>query len=262
MHRIVCTLVVLIGICLGQASDSFIGTVEHVKHAVIPVACSTWPDKDGQVDIQQILGTGLFVSFEGHFVTAAHVLDKPFRWSRQTGAPVGECFPVIYVPNPTWEHPKWFVFRDCTIDDAADLAVCKTSLNPFGIGEIHPSRLHLRAIEPADATDVAFTGFPQSITVPVTSRATVASIGQFLIPNHDPKRYVLIDKTCWHGVSGGPLYLSDGSVIAVMAKAGEDLWSGMAFAITSAQVVTFLRQHNIPIWEEDGEQKNSVPEKH
>jgi hypothetical protein len=44
-----------------------------------------WPTEGAPMAIQSILGTGLFVSFEGHFTTAAHVLKDRFKWSKKTG---------------------------------------------------------------------------------------------------------------------------------------------------------------------------------
>jgi Trypsin-like peptidase domain len=135
--------------------------------------------------------------------------------------------------------------------DEIDAAVCKTQENPFGMEGLHLSRLDFSTKEPIDGTAIGFTGFPQYITVPVTSRGHVASIGEFV----ENRRYILIDKTTWHGVSGGPLYLCDGTVIGIMAKVGENLWSGMGFAIPSTLILKFLRDKNIPVMYEQQQQQ-------
>ena len=200
----------------------------------------------------------MFVSFEGHFITAAHVLKDHFKWSKKTGEPEGDCFPIVYVPSPTWETPRWFKFKNCMVDETIDVAVCKTQDNPFGITGLHVSRLDLIPKEPPDGTAVAFTGFPQYITVPVTSRGHTASIGAFFGKD---RRLILVDKTTWHGVSGGPLYLTDGSVIGIISKLGENLWEGMAFATPAAPIIKFLSDKKIPAWHEDAQQTNEPPKK-
>jgi hypothetical protein len=159
-----------------------------------------------------------------------------------------DCFPVIYVPNPTWQSPKWFQFGSCVVDDAIDVAVCKTGLNPFSMSDLHIARLHLTSNVPKDGTAVAFTGFPQFITMPVTSRANVASTGEFTAHGQVD---IVIDKTTWHGVSGGPLYLADGSVVGIVIKVGEGVLSGMGFARQTSAFLNFLSEKKITIWQEE-----------
>src|SRR5229473_4702719 len=102
----------------GQ-DDPFIKTIEKVKLSIVPVACSSAPDGD-KVAIKQIQGTGFFINYNGDFITAAHVISG-FKWNKK-GDPDLDCFPIIYVPNPTWQSPRWFQFGLCTIDAAIDIA--------------------------------------------------------------------------------------------------------------------------------------------
>lgn len=236
---------------LSAQPEPFIETIDRVKLSIVPVACSTWPDKDQTVAIQEIKGTGFFVNYEGYFITAGHVINDWFKWNKH-GVPINECFPVIYVPNPTWQAIKWFQFGSCIVDDALDIAVCKTILNPFGVSGLRLQRLSLVATLPKDGTPVAFTGFPQLILVPVTSRANVASSGAFFKAD---QLDIMIDKTTWHGVSGGPLYLGNGAVIGIVLRAGEGLWTGMAWARQSASVLKFLGDNKVLFW--TPEAKNS-----
>lgn len=189
--------------------------------------------------IKEIKGTGFFVNFEGHFVTAGHVIKASFKWNKRGEADL-DCFPVIYVPNPSWPSIRWFKFEPCIVDETVDIAVCKTTLNPFSESSLRLGRLHLVPDVPPDGTPVAFTGFPQFIAIPVTSRGNVASTGQFA---NTPE--IVIDKTTWHGVSGGPLYLANGAVIGMMTKMGESVWAGMAFAKPTSLILKFLREKHI-----------------
>jgi Trypsin-like peptidase domain len=243
---------------ISQAQDgTFIESIAKADDAVVPVACANWPGPQNNTDIKEIKGTGLFVSFEGDFITAAHVIAGNFQWDSKTGEPTGACFPVIYLPHPTWEKLRWFQFRECSIDTSLDVAVCRTVENPFGYEGVHPVRLHLVNLEPPKGTAVAFSGFPQMFPVPITSQGHIAGIGEFAKPFNDNRRYILVDKNNWHGVSGGPLYLSNGDVIGVMTKMGEGLWDGLGFAILSGPILTFLSAHHIPIWTSDETQHQS-----
>lgn len=233
----------------GQ-TDPFITTIEKVKLSVVPVACATWPDGENSLSIKEIEGTGFFVSYEGDFITAAHVIKDHFKWNKK-GEPNANCFPVIYVPAPTWQTFKWFKFASCITDDVIDIAVCKTTVNPFGVSGLHIDRLHLVSQVPSDGTPVAFTGFPQFIVVPVTSRANVAATADFFTKG---QMDIVVDKTTWHGVSGGPVYLGDGTVIGIIVKSGESVWSGMAFARQTSNILKFLTENKIRIWQGEPEQ--------
>jgi len=236
----------------GQQQDPFIQTIEKVKLSIVPVACGTWPNSKDEVSINEIEGTGFFINYEGDFVAAAHVIKDHFKWNK-LGQPDPNCYPVIYVPAPTWESRRWFQFQLCTLDEIIDVAVCKMRVNPFAVPGLRLSRLHLVSTVPVDGTSVAFTGFPQLILVPITSRANVASAGIFLKPG---QLDIVIDKTTWHGVSGGPLYLADGTVIGIIYQTGQNLWSGMAFARQTSAVLKFLSDHKIPMWQAEQEKHN------
>ncbi|MGI9104079.1 MAG: S1 family peptidase [Terriglobales bacterium] len=237
---------------LGAQTDAFSTTIEKVKSSIVPVACATWPDTKMESSVKEIEGTGFFVSYEGDFVTAAHVIKDHFAWNRK-GEPEADCFPIIYLPASAWQSPgrKWFAFGPCAMDSDIDVAVCKTALNPFMDSGLHINRLRLASLVPPDGTAVAFTGFPQHILLPITSRANIAATGAFLAAG---QMDIVVDKTVWHGVSGGPLYLADGTVIGIVIKMGEELWSGLGFARQTSAILKFLVANHVRVWEPEPEQ--------
>jgi trypsin-like peptidase len=245
--RVVCIFVgIILPTLLSAQTDAFTDSVEQVKRSIVPVACATWPDADS-VTVKQIMGTGFFVNYEGYFITAAHVIKDGFKWY-SNNRPSADCFPVVYIPNPAWPNVRWFEFGTCISDDAIDVAVCKTINSPFGIAGLHARRLRLsNKPVPPDGTEIAFTGFPQNIFVPITSRGHVAAVGPFFEAGRID---IVIDKTNWHGVSGGPLYLADGTVIGMMRRRGDGLWTGMGFARDASTIREFLTAHQIRIAEE------------
>jgi hypothetical protein len=92
--------------------------------------------------------------------------------------------------------------------------------------------------------------------VPITSRANVASSGEFITPGQTD---IVIDKTTWHGVSGGPLYLADGSVVGIVIRMGDYVLSGMGFVRQTSSFLKFLSEKKITIWQE--EEKPSTKKK-
>jgi hypothetical protein len=233
------------GLLVGQA-DAFIETISHAKQSIIPVACAA-PDAEESVTIKEIKGTGFFVNYEGNFITAGHVIKDNFKWNKRGVEADMDCVPVIYVPKPSWQHVGWFKFGPCTVDETIDIAVCKTIYNPFSDSSLHLGRLHLFPATPADGTAVAVTGFPQLTALPVTSRGNVAGTGEFFANTTE----IVIDKTTWHGVSGGPIYLANGAVIGMMTHIGENLWAGMAFGKPTSMILKFLSEKNIPVWHDE-----------
>jgi hypothetical protein len=86
----------------------------------------------------------------------------------------------------------------------------------------------------------------------IAARANIAATGPFFdIGQVD----ILIDKTTWHGVSGGPLYLADGTVIGIIRKTGEGLWAGMGFARQASTILKFLSDQHIPVWKPEENEK-------
>ena len=210
--NILLTVLFCHGLLVGQ-SDPFIKTISHVKESIVPIACATQPDAQGTVTIKEIRGTAFFVNDKGNFVTAAHVINSVFD---DRGRAVAGCFPVIYVPNPSWPSAKWFQIESYVMDnETPDIAVGKTTTNPFADHALHLGLLRLVPDIPADGTAIAFTGFPH-IAIPVTSRGNIALAGRL--------DKVVVDKTSWQGVSGGPLYLANGAVIGMMTERGQRIW--------------------------------------
>src|SRR6266498_4169493 len=229
---------------LNAQTDGFPESVKRAKESIVPVACATWPDESHAITIKEIEGTGFFVNYGGNFITAAHVINDHFRWYTKD-RPSADCFPVIYLANPTWLKARWFQFHACISDTNIDVAVCKTVEDPVLYPELHVGSLRLSSKTTFDdGTPVAFTGFPQNILVPITSKANIAAVGEFFVLGRID---IVIDKTNWHGISGAPLYLSDGTVIGMMRQRGEGLWDGLAFARDMAAILKFLKEHNITV---------------
>jgi V8-like Glu-specific endopeptidase len=216
-------------------------TIEKMKHSIAPVVCLARTEK-GSMELKAIDGTMFFITPEGTFLTAAHVIADFLPGGKLNACTV----PAIYVPKEKWPrtptlefHWSRFAPSDCAIDAAIDVAECKTVENLSALGlQLRP--VTLDDSDQPDGTPVAFSGFPLSEATPFTARANIAtyhfnsSIGSF--------QFVL-DKTGWPGASGSPVYLEHGPVIGMIIKRGTGNATGIAVAISSHAIRSFLNAH-------------------
>jgi hypothetical protein len=212
--------------------DPFIPAIEKMKHAVASLDCLAVSGAESK--ILERMGTAFFISDKGDFLTAAHVILNVQKSQRP--CPI---FAII-IPVENWQPDvreellgRWpFSVSNCRIDTDLDLAACSTtedlSIARSGLYfKIAPVKLKSRI--PPDGTQVSFTGFPLNFRDPMTIRASVAAHrtlwrGDMSIGD------LVLDRAAWPGSSGSPVYLPDGSVIAVMIATGKDEGSEVAVA--------------------------------
>jgi len=262
----VSTLAILLSACVQKsaraslveplrAADSFIATIEAMKHSVAPVVCL---GGDGpQATIQDVEGTAFFISEAGEFLTAAHVIDGV------QGHAHACTVTAIYLPADRWEPERpeevftWypFVAGDCALHRDLDVAKCKLLVDlsvrrgkqSF---EIRPVRFEWTS-QP-DGTLIAFTGFPLGSRDPLTSRGGVAQYrrrqsGNNLLPGELPQNTIdlIIDQSAWPGASGAPVYLSDGRVIGMLLARGSGEGTGTS-VVRPAHVLQRILGPNNP----------------
>jgi S1-C subfamily serine protease len=238
----------------GSRTDPFILTIEKAKISVVRILCGRFDEKS-QFVLQVIEGTGFFIDDSAHFITAAHVIrDLKIIDPRLQPLP---CVPAIDVPIKGWDREassfdsRWFKFSesDCSIDDALDLAVCKTMLViPF---KIHP--LRLKSTKPPDGTPVAFTGFPLGSPEPLTSRCDVATYRAAI--DIEGSRELVLDKGTWPGASGSPIYDADGNVLGILLQRGIADGTGIAIGRPTHFILKFLHDKGIAVTESSNDKK-------
>lgn len=217
--------------------DPFIAAIEMMRHSVASLDCLAMSGAEAK--ILERVGSAFLVSAAGAFLTAAHVISDMTKGERPCPTP------AITVPANEWhpeartEEMRWFPFKtaDCRLDRALDIAVCRVSEDLSDRGR----ELHLKVAPvrfawniPPDGTPVAFTGFPLRARDPITFRGDVAA---YRTPWPDRPELVL-DRPALPGFSGSPIYLSDGSVVAILVKDGREEASG----ITIARPVSLFRE--------------------
>ena len=225
--------------------QEFAETIEAVKHSVAPVACSA-VSAGGSVRLDFIVGSAFFISKEGAFVTAGHVITD-----MQPGPGRRRCEqPAIFLPKTgQWPNDgrltdiQWFRFSidQCVLSSSAiDLARCKTQDDVSQSKEINfvLTPVIIEPVLPKDGVEVAFTGFPLQIPLPRTARGSVAGYGS---ANGIDTSELVIDKNAWPGASGSPVYLVNGHVIGVVLARGANDAAGLALARTGNLVARFLQ---------------------
>ena len=236
--------------CAASQNKFFIPveTIEGIKKTVVPIVCGA-TTQDGSFKITSTIGSAFFINNEGYFLTAGHVLDDWDKIDRSNG----DCFPAVYIPKSDWQTlsvVRWFRFGNCIRPGAADVAVCKATINPFSLEDIK-KKITIAFLKPnlllVDGTPVAFTGFPLSSLRPITSMGNIASYIKM-------DNLIIIDKNAWPGASGSPVYLADGKVIGILIKRGINDGSGLAYAVTTESILEFLRENNILIQQDKNQQ--------
>jgi len=210
-----------------------------MKTSVAPVVC-VQPKVGSDWDLLSIEGTAMFVSSDGSFITPNHVIEGITNPKREKPCPSA----AIYGPEDgIWHEDKGtfrvnyalFIALACKTDKQIDIAYCKPV--PGSLGKIKPVPATLDNSLPAEGTPVAFTGFPLSNVIPITSIGSVAAywatddLGTFT---------VVVDKNGWPGASGSPIYLQDGHVIGMVFSRGIGEGTGLTYGRISKFISDFL----------------------
>jgi hypothetical protein len=131
----------------------------------------------------------------------------------------------------------FFASGNSAINDDLDLALCKPFLDVKQFTGNEPIPLSFETSLQKDGTLVAFTGFPLSFSVPITSRGAIAT---YRAKDTLGAAEMLIDKTAWPGASGSPVYLSNGKVVGVLIQIFTGQGSGLSVGRSSHLIEQFM----------------------
>ena len=239
-YLLICASGLFVAPVYGLQPDDFRSAIEKIKSGVAPVTCAHVTAAN-RFDVR-VHGTAFFIDPHGAFVTATHVI-KSIAETKDKSCET----PAVLVRTDRSAFTSLnlyglkFIASDCRIDESADIAQCKTVVDPTEDKKIvaKPAALTIASDLLPDGTPVAFTGFPVNGLVPYTARAIIAGY-QFI--DGSPKQglqaqMVVLDKQAWPGSSGGPVYRVDGRVVGMLLQAG----NGLAFARPGARLNEFLK---------------------
>ena len=226
------------------AADAFVETIAIMKRTVAPVACMELGEA-GVRRPSRIVGSAFFLTGDGEFMTAAHVITDVSRSSQRAGAE-GCAAPVVYLPLGEWPSgsdaftARWYVFDSerCVQDTTLDLAWCRTRQSPSADLQRTIGTVLFETAPQPDGTAVAFTGFPLNVIQPMTARGHIAM--------YTSRQELVVDQSAWPGVSGCPVYLVNGRVIGVLIQRGTGDGMGRSIVRSGASVEAFLTRVRLP----------------
>jgi hypothetical protein len=211
-------------------SDPFIAAIATIKHSVGSMDCLAVSGTDAKILKRE--ASAFLISEEADFLTAAHVLAAMQKKDDPCPTPAITFALNDWRPDAQTEQMLWFPFRivDCQVDSTADVAKCRPSEDlPAHIRKSHaavPVRFDWN-IQP-DGAKLAFTGFPLEARDPMTFLAHVAA---YKIPGGKQQAPELIlDHGSLPGFSGSPVFLADGTVIAILLRDGTPEAPGLSIA--------------------------------
>jgi len=240
---------------MQDVEKRLIDVSNYVEFAVLPV----WYCDPSDLNKSGVVGTGFLVTPDGHFITAAHVVEQYLPNSgrltavlRQRSRDGGGAF-----------------FELVEKDEAHDLALCKIvgsmkfierKDNP---GTEKPiATLHISAADPITGRFIAIAGFPLGSWELAIQLGTIAAI-RTTNPNAGrvpagQRELLQISASGNKGNSGGPVIdLDTGDVVGVIIQAqpaplfgaGANLpiaqSSGIMLAVPASWVRELLKRHNV-----------------
>jgi hypothetical protein len=240
----------------SHEQDAFILAIKAMKRSVTPVVCMravqaqqpaprSQPSPARVPQYQTIIdGTAFFLTRQGDFITAVHVLDD-----FTTGHPLGNCPLTVWYEGASDSSGGLggvaFVaaLSDCIEDAVLDIARCHTINDMTKIygGRFEPKPVQFDSRQRDDGTAIAITGFPLFNTTPVSSRGY---IGGYPLDARGPIQ-MTVDRAAWPGGSGSPVYDSRGRVLGMLEQTGEGVASGISGARSSFAISKFLAAHPI-----------------
>ncbi len=169
------------------------------------------------------LGSGFFISAEGHLITNYHVIEG------QT-----EITVTLFLPTEQgYERRELKQVRILAMHPLRDLALLQIDREELGDHDISP--LMISATPDVRVGDPVFAignplGLERSVTQGIVS-STTRTIGHL--------RFLQTDAAINPGNSGGPIFNARGEVVGVVC-AGATFFQGLAFGIPATDLIDFL----------------------
>jgi V8-like Glu-specific endopeptidase len=201
------------------------------------------------------MGTVFMVDQTGTFVTADHVITEMLNPPLKDACKSAISFPIGGWKRDPQTNVKWFSFDPggCQINNASDVAVCRTTDDLSRQQGISFDVATISGERPQDGTAIFFTGFPLQATDPITSIGSVAGY-----PAEESYSTVMIDKNAWPGASGSPIYLSDGkTLIGMITRTGSGDAAGLSFGIGGVKISAILASARAN-WEEQKKKQHGT----
>jgi serine protease Do len=178
------------------------------------------------------LGSGFFISDDGHLITNYHVVERETKVS------------VTLFERGEQGYAKRDIkqVRIVAVQPLRDLALLQVDVET--LGDYRPRPMVIAEAQSLATGDLVFAvgnplGLERSTTQGIVS-STTRTMGHL--------RFIQTDAAVNPGNSGGPLFNARGEVVAVVA-AGYAFFEGLAFGIPADDLVDFLRHRDAYLYD-------------
>lgn len=221
---LVTSIVAGISVIVTSQKKEIVGKYASVAEVVVPkvvtiyVSISRIDEVTNHKQSAQIMGSGVFISPNGHILTCDHLFNLPYTIES-----------VSVETNSGWVYPA-ILLRE---DKKRDLALIKVEEKNTNYAKI---------ARPGDAVvgqEVVAVGAPLGLSGSVTTGVISAT-------NRDNINYDMIQMSAPinPGNSGGPLFNLKGEIVGInvmtLSAMPLPLWSGIGFSVSASEINRFL----------------------
>lgn len=203
-----------------QPKDKFVGVVEKVMPAVVEIQVSGVIEKDNQLWVASVLGSGVFISDKGHILTCAHLFND---------------FIEIKGINVISPNDDTVAGRVVNVGKRVDLAVIKVDFykKTPKVKLADPRKLRV-------GQEVFAIGSPLGMSFSVTS-GIISALYRDL---DDSYNVTQSDTAINQGNSGGPLFNLKGELVGInsfmIPPVNAPIFTGLGFSVQCGEALKFL----------------------
>jgi len=217
---------------LKQVKNQGLFTTGRLKAAPVKKLVGRYGDSVVMVKTPRGLGSGFFISTEGHLITNYHVVERETKVSITVFQPGEQGYTKRDLKK----------IRIVAVHPLRDLALLQIDRKERG--DFNPVPLVISPDDSVHVGDLVFTiGNPLGL-----ERSTTQGIVSSVTRTMGHLRFIQTDAAVNPGNSGGPLFNGRGEVVAVVA-AGYTFFNGLAFGIPGADLVDFLRHRDAYLYD-------------
>jgi len=211
----------------SQTSDQSYFTLGRLDESSVSELVRRYGDAVVTVTTPSGMGSGFFISSDGHLITNYHVIEENLKVK----------VTIFQRKAQGYEKKQLNRVKILAINPLRDLAMLKIDLEE--LGDVDIKHVVIAEQPTVRVGDLVFAignplGLERSVTQGIVS-STTRTLGHL--------RFIQTDASINPGNSGGPMFNSRGEVVGVVC-AGYSFFSGLAFGIPAPDLIDFLKHRD------------------